>query len=407
MNAKSLYICYFGIREPLVQTQVLPYLREIGKDGVDISILTFEPKWDDAEFSRVSDELAAEGIRWHRLPYHKRPSALATAWDILRGSLFIRRFIAREKPDILHGRVHVPTLMGALGRKLSRHKPKLLFDIRGFFPEEYTDAGIWPENGLLYRSAKRVESWLIKQADGFVVLTERAREILFPDSSADGFDSQGRPVEVIPCCVDLSRFVSANGDARRAFRDENQLDTRFVVAYVGAFGGWYLTEDTAGFFGAVKKAIPDAFALVLTQSPPDSIRGLLRDHGYDDADVLVTKVKPSEISRYLAGADVAVSFIKPCYSKQASSPTKNAEYLACGLPIVANTGVGDVDSLIVDNRVGVLVDELTPTGYSAALAQLADLGDISDRCRTVAREEFDLEAVGGVRYRRIYKRLLV
>ena len=24
----ALYICYFGLREPLVQTQVLPYLRE-------------------------------------------------------------------------------------------------------------------------------------------------------------------------------------------------------------------------------------------------------------------------------------------------------------------------------------------------------------------------------------------
>jgi len=32
--AKTLYICYFGLREPLVQTQVLPYLREIGKGGV-------------------------------------------------------------------------------------------------------------------------------------------------------------------------------------------------------------------------------------------------------------------------------------------------------------------------------------------------------------------------------------
>jgi len=32
-------------------------------------------------------------------------------------------------------------MMGAIAKKLSRQKPKLLFDIRGFFPEEYTDAG--------------------------------------------------------------------------------------------------------------------------------------------------------------------------------------------------------------------------------------------------------------------------
>jgi len=50
---KTLYICYFGLREPLVQTQVLLYLREIMKDGVKVFLLTFEPnpheKWTSSE----------------------------------------------------------------------------------------------------------------------------------------------------------------------------------------------------------------------------------------------------------------------------------------------------------------------------------------------------------------------
>src|SRR5688572_15673029 len=41
---KTLYLCYFGVLEPLVQTQVLPYLREIRKGGTEVSILTFEPE---------------------------------------------------------------------------------------------------------------------------------------------------------------------------------------------------------------------------------------------------------------------------------------------------------------------------------------------------------------------------
>ena len=31
---RTLYVCYFGLREPLVQTQVLPYLRELAASGV-------------------------------------------------------------------------------------------------------------------------------------------------------------------------------------------------------------------------------------------------------------------------------------------------------------------------------------------------------------------------------------
>jgi glycosyltransferase involved in cell wall biosynthesis len=403
--SKTLYICYFGVSEPLVQTQVLPYLREIRKGGTEVSLLTFEPN-REIDTAGIRGRLAAEGIQWHSLPYHKRLSVIATAWDIFKGTLFVRRFISKERPDILHGRVHVPTLMGALGRKVSRHKPKLLFDIRGFFPEEYTDAGVWPEGGLLYRSAKRVERWLLKEADGFIVLTEKARSILFPESAETGFEKFGRPVEVIPCCVDIQRFSSAGSGARGEVRNELNLDGRFVVAYVGAFGGWYLTKETADFFGALKAKNPKAFALILTQSPAEMIAQPLRDRGYGPDDFLVTKVRPDEISRYLSAADAAVSLIKPSYSKQASSPTKNAEYLASGLPMVANAGVGDVDSLVNDHRVGAIVSDLSDEGYSDALDQLAGLGDISDHCREVAREEFDLEQVGGPRYRRIYGRLL-
>jgi glycosyltransferase involved in cell wall biosynthesis len=406
MNPNSLYICYFGIREPLVQTQVLPYLREIRKAGVKMSILTFEPVKESADFAKIKQRLQEEGIEWHWLPYHKRFSVLATAWDIVRGAFFIRSFIKSRSPHILHCRVHVPALMGALGRKLARHKPKLIFDIRGFFPEEYTDAGIWPKGGWLYRSAKRVERWLLKEADGFVVLTEKARNILFPESSSSGFDRFERPVEVIPCCVDLSRFSSATTASRQELRSRYGLSGKLVVAYVGAFGGWYLTDETVDFFGSVKVRNPNTFALILTQSEPSTVEAKLRSRGYGDGDYLITKVSPTELPEYLSAADVAVSFIKRCYSKQASSPTKNAEYLACGVPIVANRGVGDVDELIDANHIGVIVDELSADGYRVALDALNQLVDVSDRCRQTARREFDLENVGGVRYRRLYERIL-
>jgi glycosyltransferase involved in cell wall biosynthesis len=296
--------------------------------------------------------------------------------------------------------------MGALARKYSRHKPKLLFDIRGFFPEEYTDAGIWPANGWLYRSAKSVERWLLDVSDGFVVLTERAREILFPESRETGYDKRGRPVEVIPCCVDISRFASANADTRAAIRKRLGIGDRYVMAYVGAFGGWYLTQETADLFAELKRRRPDTFAMVLTQSKPETIEPLLRARGYADGDYLVTKVPPADLPAYLSGADAAVSFIKNCYSKQASSPTKNAEYLACGLPIIANAGIGDTDLHIDGTGIGALVRGFSPDELAKALSDIDKLGDVHSKCRQTAAELFDLESVGGERYRRLYARLL-
>lgn len=402
----ALYLCYFGIREPLVQTQVLPYLREIRKAGVVVSILTFESQTEGDWQEPLRAELEEEGIGWHWLKYHKRFSVLATAYDIFRGVIFVRAFIRATKPAVLHGRIHVPTLIAAIARKFSSHKPKLLFDIRGFFPEEYTDAGVWPVNGWLYRTAKRVERWLLDEADAFVVLTEKARKIMFDGSRESGFDSRGRPVEVIPCCVDLEKFNAASDDARRAMRAELGVGERRVIAYIGSFGGWYLTEEMINFFVTARSTHPDTFVLILTQRDKNRVRDALLGREFNDRDFFVASVRPDEIPRYLAAADVAISFIKPCYSKLSSSPTKIAEYLACGVPVISNRGIGDVDDLIEGERVGALLDGFSERSYLRAVESVDSLDGVRQRCREAARNGFDLANVAGERYRRLYRRLL-
>lgn len=384
---------------------MIPYLRELVKGGHELTLLTFEP--GEVDESVVRAGLREDGIDWHWLRYHKRFSVLATAWDIFRGTIFIRKFIRRTRPAILHGRVHVPTLMGALARKFSRRKPKLLFDIRGFFPEEYTDAGVWPEGGILYRSAKRVERWLMKESDGFVVLTENARGLLFPESKKAGFDRFGRPVEVIPCCVDFQRrFAGEAAEMRSRMRKELGVDGRRVLTHIGSLGGLYMTEQIADLLAQARAEDERAFALFLTQSKPEQIVPLLEERGFRETDYFVGRTAPAHIQEFLSASDVAISFVKSGYATASRSPTKIPEYLACGLPIISNRGVGDVDAQLGENGVGVLLDSLDQAGYSKGLKAVEALNGIADKCRETALREFDLADVGGARYRRVYDRLL-
>lgn len=411
--AKALYICYFGLRQPLVQTQVLPYLRELRKDGHQIVLLTFEPEfsrnWTREAMDDERKRLVRDGIEWFCLPYHKRLSAIATVYDVFRGAVKVRKLIRKRNIDILHGRIHVPALMAALARKFSRRKPKLLFDIRGFFPEEYTDAGIWPENGTIYRSVKRVERWLMKESDAFVVLTEKAKNILFPECSGtpdSDTDQFGRPVAVIPCCVDLNgRFFAGRATLRAKARAELGIGDRQVFVHAGALGGLYLTEQIADLLAAARQLDAGTFAMFLTQSDPGSIVPLLRERGFKETDYFVSRVAPGAVPGYLCAADAGISFVKAGYATQSRSPTKIPEYLACGLPIIANPGVGDVDELIKKNSVGVLVESFSEAGYTKALDQLDALGNIGGRCRAAAEANFDLETIGGTRYRLLYSKL--
>ncbi len=404
----TLYLCYFGLREPLVQTQVLPYLRELRRDGIDVSLLTFEPNgrrgWSPVEEKQWLSRLKAEGIQWLSLPYHKRPSALVTPYDIMRGAWLAARLSRRQKVDVLHARGHIPALMGALAKRLSGNK--LLFDIRGFLPEEYTDAGVWPEGGYLFRTMKRLERHLFSTSDAFVVLTKQASEILFPGRT--GADAQGRPIEIIPCCVDEARFDAAEKNSREQARAKLNVEGRRVLVYVGSFGGWYMTDEMTQFLAEAHRQDPSTYSMILTQSQPEEIVARLRGIGLNDADFFVGKVSPEDVPHYLRAADVAISFIKACYSKLSSSPTKIAEYLASGLPVICNTGVGDLDELIETDRVGVVISEFNSEAYVRALAQLEVLrqdAGLAERCRTSAKKRFSLNTVGGERYRRLYRRM--
>jgi glycosyltransferase involved in cell wall biosynthesis len=413
---RALYLCYFGLREPLVQTQVLPYLRQLSAGGVEVYLLTFEPeprrRWSPETVEQWRSPLRSDGINWLWLPYHKRPSLPATMYDIIAGAVTASRLIRRHRIDVLHARTHVAAAMGSLARRISgtanrTRSPRLIFDIRGFVPEEYVDAGIWPAGGVNYRLTKRAERQLLAAADGFVVLTERAREFLFP--GCVDTDRLGRPIEVIPCCVDLERFRSADTISRQEIRQQLGVTSRRVVVYVGALGGWYLTEEMAQFLATAHRQDSSTFTIILTQSPTAAIAQRLTTGGVAESDRLIRQVPPEEIPRYLKAADLALSFIKPCYSKLSSSPTKIAEYLASGLPVMCNPGIGDVDEVITRDQVGVIVREFSQEAYLDAL-RAADVlrqeADVRERCRASARRRYDLQSVGGPRYLRLYHRML-
>jgi glycosyltransferase involved in cell wall biosynthesis len=406
---RTLYLCYFGLRQPLVQTQVLPYLRQLHAGGIEVSLLTFEPDprrtWSRASIQEWHDRLRSEQIRWFSLPYHQRPSLLATGYDIAAGARVVERLVRKYQFDVLHARAHVAAAMAVPVKR--RLGCRLIFDIRGMVADEYADAGHWSRGGLAYRITKRAERALLRAADAYVVLTDQGRQLLEPLLQRER--AVGRPLEVIPCCVDLSRFPAPLAATRAEVRAAFGIQDRRVVLHLGALGGWHLTEEMARFVTAARKRDPAAFALFITQSDPALIQRELRRQGVEETSYRVMRAETDEVPRFLAASDMALSFRRPSYAALFASPTKIAEYLASGLPVVSTSDVGDVDALFRSRQVGVLVSRFTEEEYVRAYTRAISLTsdpDIAERCRLTARDEFSLETVGGPRYRRLYDRLM-
>ena len=405
---RVLFISYNGMLEPLGQSQVIPYLRELAKRGVEFTLLSFErAKAFTAEGARQCDELrqklASQGIEWHWLRYHQRPSVPATMYDVLAGIRKASSLVQKNRIEMVHARGHIPATIALALKK--RFGTKMIFDLRGLMAEEYVDAGHWQKGSLPYRITKGTESQILAKTDAIVTLTERIWPII-----REWQGLRGRAVhhEVIPCCVDLSLF-KFDEEHRNRRRAELNLDDRFTMVYSGSLDGWYLTEKMADFFAAFLQRKPDAHLLWLTTGSHDRVRELMRDRHVEQQSFSVLSIAPAEVPSYLVAADAGLAFIKRCVSKIASSPTKNGEYLACGLPLIINAGVGDSDSLINDWRAGVLVEDFTPEEFSQAAHNIEAMvmkGSVRDNARSVAEKLFDLNEIGAVRYASLYERVL-
>jgi glycosyltransferase involved in cell wall biosynthesis len=404
MSIRTLYLCYFGLREPLVQTQVLPYLRQLAAAGIKVHLLTFEPRlrenWSEDELTKQRARLATEGISWFCLPYHKSPSVPATVYDIFAGARFAARMVRHERVEVLHARAHVPMAMVLLARRVARCK--LIFDIRGLMAEEYADAGIWSEQSPPFRAVKMLERAGIRRAEQIVVLTERLQDWLISHKL-----KRAEQIEVIPCCIDFARFNERRMNDGEA-SEESSAESRFEVVYAGSLMGLYLVEEMGRFFKAIKEQRPDAFLRILSVSPPAQGAAALKRAGLDENDFMIGAVPPADVPAHLRRARLGVSFRKPAFAQIAASPTKIPEYLAVGLPVVCNAGIGDMDELVEREQVGVVLRSFDDHAYQTAAAQalvLAEDGGVRARCRRVARAYFDLQTIGGERYVNVYRRL--
>ena len=398
---RTLYLCYYGLREPLTQTQVLPYLRELSRSRIATRLLTFEPgwphSWSDEERRAWRERLLEVGIEWEALAYNKKPSAFATLYDILAGTLTVVRLARRERIDVLHARAHIPLAMALLARRLCG--AKVIFDIRGLVADEYVDAGIWRTTGPVYKTVKWIERIGIARAEQIVVLTERMSAWLVEDLKADP-----TKIEVIPCCADFSRFDEKSSGAA----PETGAVDSFEVVYAGSVTGLYLLEEMGRFFLALRERRPNAYLRILTSSSSAEASETLSALGLGEEDYWIGEVSPSETPAYLRRAKVGLSFRKPTFSQIAASPTKIPEYLAAGIPVISNAGIGDTDRALLDDHIGIVVRDFSREAYDDAVVALLELLDdtgLAARCRRSAYERFDLEKVGAERYRRLYQRL--
>lgn len=402
MELRVLYISYDGATEPLGRSQVLPYLKGLAKRGNEFILISYEKKQrlrNKSQVHKLKSKLHENKIRWIALKYHKNPPVLSTLYDVLKGIAISWHLTIQGRIQIIHARSYIPALIAFSLKKILG--TKFLFDMRGFWPEERLEGKIWKNGRFLYHMAKYFEKKFMLHADEIVVLTEESKKIIraFPYLKRKNLS-----ITTIPTCVDLNAF-RLSYPKKEIFM---KLKNKYIMVYIGSIGTWYMLKEMTDFFKRLRVKEDKAFFLFLSSGEESYIKNQMHQANIPEDCFLINEVSHDDVPKWLATAAMSIFFIRPSFSKKGSCPTKLGESLACGLPIIINSGIGDTEEITIQERIGVVLNEFTDQAYNKAIDQMDQLlseGDaLKQRCRSAAEKYFSLDK-GIKKYWTIYQNL--
>lgn len=408
MNIRPvLYLSYDGMTDPLGQSQVLSYLVELSKVGFQFHLISFEKSTlfekHGSYIQTICDEYK---IDWKPLTYTKKPPVIATLRDIRK--MQQSAFLLQQKHNIklVHCRSYIAALVGL--KLKNKRKTKLLFDMRGFWADERIEGKIWNKKNplfkLIYTYFKKKERAFLSQSDTTISLTHNGKKEILSWKTKD---FNPAPIEVIPCCANLELFnpKTISAEQKKNNRSALKINTQTkVLGYIGSIGTWYMLEEMMTFYTHFRAQFHETRFLFISVEDPKTIIKEAKKQAVPLEEISVIIAMHKDVPIYISLFDFSVFFIRPTYSKKASSPVKQGELMAMGIPIICNEGVGDTDLIVQESKSGITINKLTETSFSKLDFKHKNFD--AEHIREQAKHYLSLEE-GVKKYARIYSKLLL
>ena len=306
----------------------------------------------------------------------------------------------RKQFDVIHCRSYVATAF-AVALKMFFRNAKVIFDPRGFYPEEGVVHGRWTESSVSFRLWKRIEKFLIRRSDKVISLSETFSEHINKiDPLAD--------CSLIYAGADLSQF-RRDPQVRDIKREQLGLQGKTVFVYNGSLGTWHDPVLLGRIARNLCLQIPGSKFLVVSRYSESKLREIFTAQGLQEQDFLIAAADPNQVPSYLWCGDfgiVPLREIGHCAAINVVAETmiglKVAEYLASGLPILVNQNIRGIRSLIREYPIGVYFASDHLENLGDAVRQIrARPAEYAAGCESVANNFLSLQhAVQS--YRKVY-----
>jgi hypothetical protein len=364
------YITIDSLSEGVGSSQITPLISRLSKSGLKINLISYEKTSPNAELVAHFESL---GVDWNFRDFGLKG---------LLGGVVRLNNLRREIPEtnLIHARSDIP----AVSAIVSGQAP-VLWDVRSL----WADQKVMIQNGLvnraLYGTYRRLESVAASKSQGMSTLTSAVVPIL------EQRHRRLPPLRtVVPTAVDLNRF-----------KLNSKMPRENKALFSGSYNEYYDLDLSRLFMTEFRKhfTVETHWA-----RPIESIKSHIN---VGESKIFFSS--QIEMANLIPNYNFGVSICKmgDSPSLTAAMPTKIAEFLACGRPIVVNKGLGDMDQFIEEFNAGVILDGTSANLVESAekLAILVSDPETPFRCRELAEKYFSMDE-GAIKYLGLYSQIL-
>ena len=359
-----LFVTWDGPQTNYLESLFLPIFQGLLGRGVHVHVLQFT--WGDAQrVERTRQACTSGGVPYAAVRIRRRPKTLGAAVTLLLGFAAYQRCLRQWRIDVTMPRSTLPGLLALAGARFNRCP--IAFDADGLALDERVEFAGQRPSSWLHRWQRDGEAELVRISEVVLTRTARASQILLARGGA-GTDRE--KFHVVSNGREAALFTPGTRASRDAIRQGLGIGQDVpVLVYAGSIGPQYCLAEMADLFARILARRADAVWLILARETP-RLRDALNACGVPDGSVRIGRVEAAEVPAHMACGDAGVSLRRTGFAMQGVAPIKLGEYLLCGLPVIATSGVGDTQC--IHQQAGRLLHAMDDAELSATANWFVD-----------------------------------
>lgn len=330
-------------------TQVVDHLNGMGRDRVRLVAFV-----SGRGFGATKQRIKQHAPNAWVLPMV--PKMRFWRWNLFLFSLVCLRF----RPSGIMARGVFATWMAQRARAI-RLTRKVCFDGRGAYAAEWEEYRLIDDDALIAQF-RPLEMAAVQGSDMRLAVSQALVE-----HWAQRYHWRGAEFVVVPCTLGSGHKI-AERTAESSPGANGASGRDVTLVYSGSTAGWQSFALLSELLDGLLTAQPQVKVLFL--SKPDPNNAALQAKFPDR--VAVRWAEADEVGGILARCDMGLLIREDSITNRVASPTKFAEYLAAGLPVLISPWIGDFSRAVEEHGLGAVhrpdgaLPQLRPTDAHTA-----------------------------------------